>query len=108
GAELLREARSLAPATVRLLLTGYSDLGAIMASVNEGEIFRYISKPWEQADLEATLAEAVDVAIALEAAAAAGRGAARVAGTVVVASADPSLARGARELAGGALRVLEA
>ncbi|MBC7803619.1 MAG: protein kinase, partial [Candidatus Parcubacteria bacterium] len=70
GVELLRQAKGIAPGTVRLLLTGYSDLAAIVGSVNESEVFRFVSKPWQEEDLRATLAEAVDVAIALEAAAA--------------------------------------
>ncbi|ACF14110.1 response regulator receiver protein [Chloroherpeton thalassium ATCC 35110] len=46
GHELLREAKKLRPNVIRLLLTGYSDLESIMYSVNVGEIFRYINKPW--------------------------------------------------------------
>src|SRR6185436_12484517 len=71
GVELLRQAKGAAPGAVRLLLTGYSDLAAIVGSVNDGEVFRFVSKPWQEEDLRATLGEAVDVAIALEAAAAA-------------------------------------
>ena len=68
GVELLRQAKGIAPGTVRLLLTGYSDLAAIVGSVNDSEVFRFVSKPWQEEDLRSTLAEAVDVAIALEAA----------------------------------------
>lgn len=107
GVELLREARSLVPAAVRLLLTGYSDFSAIVASVNESEVFRYITKPWEQAELEATLAEAVEVAIAAEAAAAGGRHFERASGKVLVVG-QPALARSVRELSLGALGVREA
>ncbi len=46
GHELLREAKKISPNTIRVLLTGYSDLESIMQSVNAGEIFRYINKPW--------------------------------------------------------------
>jgi DNA-binding NtrC family response regulator len=46
GHQLLREIRKVSPNTVRILLTGYSDLDAIINSVNTGEIFRYINKPW--------------------------------------------------------------
>jgi serine/threonine-protein kinase len=107
GVELLREARTLAPAAVRLLLTGYSDFGAIVSSVNESEVFRYITKPWQQAELEATLGEAVEVAIAAEAAAAGGRHYERASGNVVVLG-QPALARSVRELSLGALGVQEA
>lgn len=47
GHELLRQAKAIRPHAVRLLLTGYSDLEAVMYSVNVGEIFRYINKPWK-------------------------------------------------------------
>jgi len=107
GVEVLREARAAAPSAVRLLLTGYSDFGAIVSSVNESEIFRYISKPWQQAELEATLAEAVEVAIAAEAAEAGGRHYDRASGNVVVLG-QPALARSVRELSLGALGVQEA
>ena len=107
GVELLREARTLAPSAVRLLLTGYSDFGAIVASVNESEVFRYITKPWQQAELEAIVAEAVEVAIAAEAAAAGGRHFERASGNVLVLG-QPALARSVRELSSGAVGVQEA
>jgi response regulator RpfG family c-di-GMP phosphodiesterase len=107
GVELLREARTLAPTAVRLLLTGYSDFSAIVASVNESEIFRYVTKPWQQAELQATLAEAVEVAIAVEAAAAGGRHWERARGQVLVVG-QPALARGVRELSAGGVTVREA
>jgi DNA-binding NtrC family response regulator len=47
GHETLREIKRLSPHTVRILLTGYSDLEAILQSVNSGEVFRYINKPWD-------------------------------------------------------------
>jgi serine/threonine-protein kinase len=107
GVELLRQAKDLAPRMVRLLLTGYSDLAAIVGSVNESEVFRFVSKPWQEEDLRATLAEAVDVAIALEAAAAA-PAAALPADAAVLVLAELSVARAARELGKGAYKVREA
>lgn len=59
GVDVLRAARELRPRAVRLLLTGYSDLTAIIGCINEGEIFRFISKPWSNAELRATIAAAV-------------------------------------------------
>ena len=41
GIELLNEVRQRYPKTIRILLTGYSDLSAIVGSVNEGEVFRF-------------------------------------------------------------------
>ncbi len=107
GVELLRQAKELAPGTVRLLLTGYSDLAAIVGSVNESEVFRFVSKPWQEEDLRATIAEAVDVAIALEAAAAV-PAPALPANAAVLVLGDASIARAARELAKHAYKVHEA
>ncbi len=56
GIELLQKVRDLSPNTVRILLTGYSDLDAVIESVNSGEIFRYINKPWNSAKLKDTVA----------------------------------------------------
>jgi response regulator RpfG family c-di-GMP phosphodiesterase len=62
GIELLRVASDLQPNAMRVLLTGYSELNAIIGSINEGEIFRFVSKPWSNEDLQDTLAKAVDAA----------------------------------------------
>ena len=107
GVELLRQAKAHSPGTVRLLLTGYSDLAAIVGSVNEGEVFRFVSKPWQEEDLRSTVAEAVDVAIAIEAAAAS-PAPPLPAGAAVLVLGEAALARAARELAKGAYEVLEA
>lgn len=63
GAELLREFKRISPNTMRLLLTGYSDLNAIISSINEGEIFRFINKPWNQAEIMETVEQAVQLAL---------------------------------------------
>jgi len=63
GVELLRRIRDASPATMRLLLTGYSDLPAIVASVNEGEIFRFIEKPWQPQYLLGVVEQAAKVAL---------------------------------------------
>ena len=61
GVEVLRQAREISPATVRILLTGYSDLASIAGSINEGEVYRFISKPWYNEELQQTVAEAVTI-----------------------------------------------
>lgn len=62
GVELLRTAREISPATMRILLTGYSDLNASIASVNEGEIFRYLLKPWNAEEVRQVVSEAAAIA----------------------------------------------
>lgn len=65
GADLLRQVKERSPNTMRILLTGYSELDAIVASVNEGEIFRYVNKPWDAAELRTTVDQAVQIAATL-------------------------------------------
>ena len=61
GVELLRRAREITPDSVRILLTGYSDLASIVGSINDGEVFRFISKPWDNQELQRVVAEAVAI-----------------------------------------------
>ncbi|MDQ1813448.1 response regulator [Massilia sp. CCM 9210] len=51
GAKFLEHVRQRWPDTVRLLLTGYSDVSSILAAINRGEIYRYITKPWDDNDI---------------------------------------------------------
>ncbi len=51
GAQFLAEVRTRWPATLRLLLTGYADINAIIEAINRGEIYRYITKPWDDNDI---------------------------------------------------------
>jgi DNA-binding NtrC family response regulator len=66
GVEVLRRVREVSPNTMRLLLTGYSDLQAIVDSVNEGEIFRYLSKPWSAKEIVNIVNQAATIALNLE------------------------------------------
>lgn len=51
GAEFLEKAKAIFPEAVRYLLTGYSDMEAVVNAVNKGEIHRYLTKPWNDEDL---------------------------------------------------------
>jgi DNA-binding NtrC family response regulator len=51
GADFLARVRELAPHTVRMLLTGHKDLERAIVAVNEGQIFRYLTKPCEKEEL---------------------------------------------------------
>jgi response regulator RpfG family c-di-GMP phosphodiesterase len=51
GAQFLEKVRERWPETIRLLLTGYSDVTSILAAINRGEIYRYITKPWDDNDI---------------------------------------------------------
>jgi serine/threonine-protein kinase len=63
GSDLLGEVKRRSPATMRILLTGFSELDAIVASVNEGEIFRYVNKPWRAEHLLKTVEQAASIAV---------------------------------------------
>jgi len=65
GVELLRQTREISPHTVRILLTGYSDLASIVGSINDGEVYRFISKPWDNQELQRTVVEAVTISLEL-------------------------------------------
>jgi signal transduction histidine kinase len=60
GDQFLREARQLKPYAIRMLFTGYADMQAVINAVNEGHIFRYILKPWDTAELEGIIRQAVE------------------------------------------------
>lgn len=55
GAEFLSRVRTLAPDTVRVMLTGYADVESAMRAVNEGRIFRFLNKPVSSEELSQTL-----------------------------------------------------
>jgi two-component system, probable response regulator PhcQ len=55
GLELMREVRKEFPNTLRIILTGYADLETAIAAINEGEIYRFRTKPWDQVDLTVTV-----------------------------------------------------
>lgn len=60
GVEFLREVRARYPALIRLLMTGYADMRAVIDAINEGHVYRYITKPWDPEELEAILREACE------------------------------------------------
>ncbi len=62
GTEFLERARKVSPRSIRLLLTGYSDYNAVLSSVNDSEVFRFISKPWDNQKLLDTVGDAAKVA----------------------------------------------
>jgi DNA-binding NtrC family response regulator len=60
GIEVLKAFKDKAPNAMRILLTGYADQDAIAASINEGEVFRYLTKPCPSDLLKETIALAVE------------------------------------------------
>jgi len=62
GVEVLRKACEVSPNTMRILLTGYSDLAAVIGSINEGEIYRFVNKPWSNGQINQLVGRAAAIA----------------------------------------------
>lgn len=60
GTQLLEKIRAISPETVRIIMTGYADMQAAMDAINRGEVYRFLTKPWNDAELKATVRQGVD------------------------------------------------
>ena len=60
GVDLLSRARGECPEAVRIIFTGYADIKAVVDAVNRGEIYRYLTKPWDPDELAAVLRRACE------------------------------------------------
>jgi response regulator RpfG family c-di-GMP phosphodiesterase len=60
GATFLKQVRGRWPQVMRILLTGYADITSTVAAINEGEIYRYISKPWDDNEIVLVVREALE------------------------------------------------
>lgn len=58
GVSFLKSFRNLQPNAVRLILSGYTDQEGLIGAINDAQIYRFISKPWQQYELSATIAQA--------------------------------------------------
>ncbi len=61
GIEFLEKVIEKYPDPVRILLTGYADMNAVIDAVNKGKIYHYLSKPWSEQELEETIKKAFEV-----------------------------------------------
>lgn len=59
GSQLLSMVREQYPRTVRIMLTGYADIEAAIKAVNEGEIYRFFTKPWDDEEIRKTVWAAI-------------------------------------------------
>ena len=107
GVELLRQAREVSPNTVRMLLTGYSDLAALVGSINDGEIYRFVKKPWDNDDLRRDVADAMKVAIGKVGAVPVVASSPRTAGSLLVIDPKEGLGRGLERLLAGEAEVVQ-
>ncbi len=60
GVQVLRHAARVRPEATRLLFTAYADIKAVIDAINQGSIFRYVTKPWDTDELEAVVRQAVE------------------------------------------------
>ncbi len=60
GVEFLRRAKRIRPDATRLLFTGYADIKAVIDAINEGNVYRYLTKPWEPEEIATVVRQAVE------------------------------------------------
>jgi signal transduction histidine kinase len=60
GVEFLRRVRENHPDTIRLLITGYADIKAVIDAINQGSVYRYITKPWDPDELQTIIRQAAE------------------------------------------------
>jgi signal transduction histidine kinase len=60
GVEFLRRTRIEHPETIRLLMTGYADMRTVIDAINQGHVYRYITKPWDPDELQTIIKDAVE------------------------------------------------
>jgi len=60
GVEFLRKVYTQWPDTVRMVLSGYADASAIVSAINEGHIYKFVPKPWNDDDLKVTVSNAIE------------------------------------------------
>ena len=60
GIELMKNTVALRPQMVRILLTGYTDVSALIEAINCGLVYRYLTKPWDNDDLRVTVSRALE------------------------------------------------
>lgn len=58
GVEFLRQAKERRPETIRMVLSGYTDLESVTNAINQGDIYRFLTKPWDDDHLRANIEEA--------------------------------------------------
>jgi two-component system NtrC family sensor kinase len=60
GVDFLKQVHARWPDTIRIVLSGYADTATVVAAVNEGQIYRFVGKPWNDDELRITLDNAVE------------------------------------------------
>ena len=61
GVAFLKRVHERWPETIRIVLSGYADTAAVVAAINEGQVYKFIPKPWNDEELKGTIAKAVEL-----------------------------------------------
>ncbi|HBH06064.1 MAG TPA: hybrid sensor histidine kinase/response regulator [Flavobacteriales bacterium] len=61
GVEFFERVRTFYPEKIRILLTGYSDIEAVIAAINKGQVYKFIDKPWDQKSITVAIQNAKEL-----------------------------------------------
>lgn len=61
GIEFLESIIPVYPDTIRILLTGFSDINAVMDAINRGQVYKYLVKPWADEELKMYIQNAIEI-----------------------------------------------
>jgi DNA-binding NtrC family response regulator len=61
GIEFLESILPVYPDTIRILLTGFSDINAVMGAINRGQVYKYLVKPWQDDELKMYIQNALEI-----------------------------------------------
>lgn len=61
GIEFLESILTIYPDTIRILLTGFSDMNAVMDAINRGQVYKYLVKPWQNDELKLHIQNALEI-----------------------------------------------
>jgi len=61
GIEFLESIIPVYPDTIRILLTGFSDINAVMDAINRGQVYKYLVKPWADEELKMYIQNAMEI-----------------------------------------------
>lgn len=60
GIELLQRTAGLRPHLVRIIMTGYTDVETLVEAINSGQVYKYVTKPWNNEELRLTISRALE------------------------------------------------
>lgn len=61
GIEFLESVIPIYPDTIRMLMTGFSDIGAVMDAINRGQVYKYLVKPWQDDELRMHIQNSIEI-----------------------------------------------